>query len=99
MATGQSAFLCTLYGEVAYVDNLNGGIGLDGNGYSGPDYQSLPVQSTKVSTIPYQIFQTRWGTVYANSMVEVFPMGLQIPAKSKRYICDSTVAALNALRT
>lgn len=99
MATGQNAFAATLYGEVAYVDNKNGGIFLYGNGYSGPDFESLPVQSTKVSSVPYQIMQTAWGTVYVNSLVEVFPMGLQIPAKSKRYICDSTVAALNALRT
>jgi hypothetical protein len=95
---GQNAFLATLYGEVAYVDNLNGGIGLYGNGYSGPDYRSLPVQSTQVSSIPYTAFQTKWGTVYAQSLIEVYPMGLQIPAKSKRYICDSSVATLNGLR-
>jgi hypothetical protein len=95
---GQNAFLATLYGQVAYVDNLTGGIGLYGNGYSGPVYESLPVAGTKVSSIPYTIFQTKFGTVYANSLIEVFPMGLQIPAKSKVYICDSTVTTLNTNR-
>lgn len=94
-----NAWQVTLYGEVAFVDNLNGGIGLYGNGFTGPSYQSLPVAGTKVSSIPYTIFQTKWGTVYANSLVEVYPMGLQIPATPKRYISDITVAAANTART
>lgn len=99
MATGQNAFQVTLYGEVAYEDNLNGGFNLYGNGYSGPKYRSLPVQGTNVLGIPYTVYQTAWGTVYAQSIIEVYPMGLQIPAKPKRYISDSTEAALHALRT
>jgi hypothetical protein len=92
-----NSFLATLYGEVAYTDGST--IGLYGNGFGGPVYESLPVVGTRVSSVPYQAIQTLWGTVYVNSLVEVFPMGLQIPAKVKRYICDATVATLNTART
>ena len=94
-----NAWAVTLYGEILVIDNKNGGIQLRGNGYSGPDYKSLPVVNTQCVGIPYTIIQTAWGTVYANSIVEVYPMALQIPAKPKRYISDSTEAALHALRT
>lgn len=99
MATGQSAYLATLYGEVQYIDPKSGNIFLYGNGYANPIQDSLPVQATKITPVIYQLIQTAWGGVYVNTLVEVFPMGLQLPAKSKRYICDSTVAALNTLRT
>jgi hypothetical protein len=92
-----NSFLATLYAEVAYTDGAT--IGIYGNGYAGPVYESLPVVGTKVSGVPYQAIQTLWGTVYVNSLVEVFPMGLQIPAKTKRYICDATVVNLNTART
>src|ERR1700743_3191737 len=93
------SFLCTLYGQVSYTDNLNGGIGIYGNGFNGPSYQSLTVAGTKVTGIsPAQVIQTKFGTVTVNSLVEVLPTGLTIPAKPVRYICDATVAALNTLR-
>lgn len=99
MATGQNAFQVTLYGEIAVVDNVNGGINLYGNGFPGPVFRSLPVQGTDVIGVPYTVMQTQWGTVYVQSIVEIYPMGLQIPAKPKRYISDATEAALHALRT
>lgn len=94
-----NAFACTLYGEVAVIDNANGGIGVYGNGYASPSYESLPTGLTKVTGIsPAQTIVTKFGSVTVNSLVEVYPQGLQIPTKPKRYICDSTVAALNTLR-
>jgi len=94
-----NAWAVTLYGEILVVDNKNGGIQLRGNGFSGPDYRSLPVATTQVKSMPYTAFQTAWGTVYAQSIVEVYPMGLQIPAAPKQYISDITVAAANTART
>lgn len=100
MATGQNSFTFTNYGEVAVVDNLTGGIQLYGNGYASPSYESLPVSITKVTGIsPAQVIGTKWGSVTVNSLVEVYPMGLALPAKPKRYICDATEATLAALRT
>ena len=95
-----NAFLFTNYGEVAVVDNLNGGISLYGNGYSNPIQESLPVVGTKVTSIsPAQVIATKWGNVTVNSLVEVYPSGLVLPAKVRRFICDATVAALNTART
>ena len=100
MATGQNSFSFTNYGEVAVVDNLTGGISLYGNGNSNPIYESLPVAGTKVTGVsPAQVIGTKWGQVTVNSMVEVYPTGLVLPAKVRRYICDSTEAQLAALRT
>ena len=94
-----NAWAVTLYGEILTVDNLNGGIMLRGNGYSGPDYRSLPVATTQVKSTPYAAIQTKWGTVYVQSIVEVYPMGLQIPATPRQFISDITVAAANTART
>jgi len=100
MATGQNSFSFTNYGQVAVVDNLTGGIQLYGNGYKNPSYESLPVAGTKVTGIsPAQVIGTAWGPVTVNSLVEVYPTGLALPAKPLRYICDSTEAQLAALRT
>ena|ERR1700753_3666259 len=95
-----NAYLATLYGEVMTTDALNGGIQIYGNGYSGPSYQSLPVTVTKVTGIsPAQVISTKWGSVTVNSLIEVYPGGLTLPSKPKRYICDATVATLNTART
>lgn len=94
-----NSWAVTLYGEILVDDNKNGGIQLRGNGFSGPSFRSLPVVTTQVSSYPYTAMQTTWGTVYVQSIVEVYPMGLQIPATPRRYISDITVAAANTART
>lgn len=94
-----NAWSFTNYGEVAVVDNLNGGISLYGNGYANPSYESLPVAGTKVTGIsPAQVIATKWGSVTVNSLVEVYPTGLVLPAKVRRFICDATEATLNTAR-
>ena len=93
------SWAATRYGEIATIDNVNGGIQLYGNGYKNPSYASLPVVNTQVIGIsPAQIITTQWGSVTVNSIIEVYPMGLQTPAKPKRYISDITVAAAQTAR-
>jgi hypothetical protein len=100
MATGQNAFIATLYGEVTSYDKLNGGYQLAGNGYAQPVYRSFPVELTQVVAItPAQVYATAFGSVTANSVIEVFPQGLGIPGFSRKYLCDATIATLNGLRT
>jgi len=100
MATGQNAFTWTNYGPVSTYDAKNGGYQLVGNGYATPQYRSDPVSQTRVIGIsPAQVYKTAFGTVTANSIVEIVPTGLSTPGFTQRYLCDSTEAALNALRT
>jgi hypothetical protein len=100
MATGQSSFSFTGYGEVSTFDGKNGGWQLVGNGYANPSYQSLPVAGTRVVGIsPGVVFGTAFGQVTANSIVEIIPPALQPIGFSKKYLCDSTEAQLAALRT
>lgn len=100
MATGQSSFSFTGYGEISTYDPKNGGYQLVGNGYANPSYQSLPVAGTRVIGIsPGVVFGTAWGNVTANSIIEIIPPALQPIGFSKKYLCDSTEAQLAALRT
>jgi hypothetical protein len=100
MATGQSSFSFTAYGEVSTYDGKNGGFQLVGNGYANPSYQSLPVAGTRVIGIsPGQVYGTAFGSVTANSIVEIIPPALQPLGFTKKYLCDSTEAQLAALRT
>lgn len=90
-----AAFSFTSYGEIAVIDNLNGGINLYGNGYRQANYENLPVAGTGIRAIsPAQVFQTPFGTVTANSIIEVYPTGLALPAKTRRFICDTLAATL-----
>jgi len=100
MATGQSSFSFTAYGEVSTYDGKNGGWQLVGNGYTAASYQSWPVAGTRVIGIsPGVVFNTGFGTVTANSIVEILPPALQPIGFTKKYLCDSTEAQLAALRT
>jgi len=95
-----NAFLVTLYAEVQSIDRLNGGVQIYGNGYSGPAYRSLPVVNTQVTAIsPAQTVVTQWGSVTANSIVEILPMGLAVPGFTRKFLCDATVSTLNTART
>lgn len=98
MANNQ--FAVTLYGKVLVTDNKNGGIQLAGNGFSNPRYESLPVVGTKVTGVsPAVVITTEWGAVTVNSLIEVYPAGLTLPAKPEQFICDATVATLATART
>jgi hypothetical protein len=100
MATGQNAFTYTAYGEVSTFDALNGGWQLIGNGYASAAYRSDPVGNTRVINVsPGVAITTKFGAVTYNSIVEVIPTGLALPSVTRKYICDSTQASLNALRT
>jgi len=93
------AFSATLYGEVSTYDALNGGYQLIGNGYNGPTYRSFPTAGTQVIGIsPGVVFQTKFGTVTANSIIEIIPPALQPLGFSKKYLCDATEATLNTAR-
>lgn len=98
MANNQ--FAVTLYGRVSTTDNKNGGILLVGNGFSVPRYESLPVVGTKVTGVsPAVVMTTAFGSVTVNSIIEVYPAGLTLPAKPDQFICDATVATLATART
>ena len=95
-----SAWANTKYGEVATFDALNGGFQLKGNGYKTPQYDSDPVVNTRVLGVsPAQTITTAFGSVTVNSIIEVYPLGIQIPSFVRRYISDITVSAANTART
>lgn len=95
-----NSFIATLYGEVTTYDAKNGFWQLSGNGYPSPVYRSFPVVDTQVIGIsPAQVVQTAFGTVTANSIIEIFPTGLATPGFTRKYLCDATVATLNTART
>lgn len=95
-----NAFSFTGYAEVTTFDAKNGGWQINGNGYAGPVYQSLPVAGTRVIGIsPAQVVATAFGSVTANSIVEILPTGLGVPGFTRKYLCDATEAALNTART
>jgi len=90
MATGQSAFSFTAYGETT------GPIGASATSvynYSQARYKSESVAGTSVTGIN----PTLVGNATCNAIVEVFPTGLNV--HGKKYLTDSTVAQLAALRT
>lgn len=96
---GQQAYLATLYAEVQTFDAKAGGWQIYGNGYNNPVYRSFPTTDTQVIGIsPAQVVQTAWGSVTANSVIEIFPLGLSVPGFSKKFLCDATVSTLNGLR-
>ena len=98
MANNQ--FAATTYGKVLVTDNKNGGIQLAGNGFIGPKYESFPVVGTKVIGVsPAVVMTTAFGSVTVNSIIEVYPSGLTLPAKPEQFICDATVATLATART
>lgn len=82
----------TNYGYASTLDNKNGGWQIKGGAQ--PEYLAIS------KYVPYNIhlcapttFQlTGVGTVTINSIIEVFPLGLN--QKSILYACDSNAAAL-----
>lgn len=93
------AFSFTAYAEVQTYDAKNNGWQTYGNGYSGPAYRSEPVVATRVIGIsPAQVVVTAWGSVTANSVVEIIPAGLALPGFSRKFLCDQTEAQLNTAR-
>lgn len=98
MANNQFSF--TSYAEVQTYDTKNGGPVIYGNGYSGPVYKSLPVVGTVVTGLsPAVVVTTQWGSVTANSIVEILPGGLATPGFTRKYLCDATEATLATART
>jgi len=95
-----SSFSFAAYGIVSVYDAKNGGYQLKGNGFGAASYQNAAVVSSKVIALsPAVTFQTLLGTVTANSIVEVYPQGLSIPATPTRYICSDLFSALVTART
>jgi|ERR1700748_574984 len=96
-----SAFSFTAYGQVGVFDAKNGGYQLKGNGFANPSYQNLAVAGTRVIALsPAVVFGTAFGPVTANSIVEVYPTGLFLPATSPtRYICSDLFSTLVSART
>ena len=95
-----NAFSFTAYAEVQTYDGKNGGWQISGNGYPNPVYRSDPVVGTRVIGIsPAQVVQTAFGTVTANSIIEIFPTGLSTPGFTRKYLCDATEATLQTART
>src|ERR1700743_1671714 len=96
-----SSFSFTTYGKVATYDAKNGGWQLLGNGYGAPSYQNLPVAGTKVVAVsPAVVMTTAFGSVTVNSIVEIYPTGLKIPATTpERFVCSDLFSALVTART
>lgn len=89
MATGQSAFSFTAYGETT----TGGPNPTSVYAYGQARYRSEAVGGTTVVGINPTVV----GSATCNAIVTVLPTGLNVHGKS--YLTDSTVAALALLRT
>jgi hypothetical protein len=89
MATGQNAFPFTAYGETLGSGPNPSSI----YAYSQASYKSLSVAGTQVIGIN----PTTVGTATCNAIVEILPTGLNV--HGKKFLTDSTEAALSLLRT
>lgn len=91
MATsGASAFQFTAYGEVSGQTSANPSSIYS---YTQAAYMSQSVQGTRVVGIN----PTLVGSATCNAIVEILPTGLNV--HGKKYLTDSTEAALAALRS